>query len=151
MSRNGQLPDGNLEDRGYCQRLHNPESFRGIRLNHFPWPLLLSIWRMKPEMNVAWVRGPDKKCPRPLTSLINFTVHPQVLCGYCILCSLLVCQRKFMLPLLGDMKGLRSHHALTNSGVDFLSYFEKSIKTSCFSFVFLSFLSWLILWASLSD
>lgn len=146
MNRNGQLPDGNL-DRGYCQRLHNPESFRGIHLNHFPWPLLLSIWQYETWNWVAWVIGRDKKSPRPLACVIHSTVHwnLQVLCGYCVLSSLVVCQRtthatfswryeKFEIPPLFD-----------KFGSWFPQLFENSVKMSCFSFVFPNFLSWLIL------
>lgn len=108
---------------------------------------------MKPEMNVAWVIGRDKKSPRPLACVIHFTVYwnLQVLCGYCVLSSLLVCQReiratfswryeKFEIPPLFDK--LRSW---------FPQLFENGIKMSCFSFIFSSFLSWLVLWASLPD
>lgn len=39
MNRNGQLPDGNLEDRGYCQGLHNPEAFV-----EFIWTIFLGLF-----------------------------------------------------------------------------------------------------------
>lgn len=62
MNRNGRLPDGNLEDRGYCQGLHNPESFRGIHLNHFPWPVLLNIWQYETwnECSLGYRTGQKK-------------------------------------------------------------------------------------------